>query len=106
MWRIVFEVTAMMLAVWGVYCAFRALWELFFVPRAYTVAVRLWEGETAESLSSRIVEARLALSGSAEPTVLLLCEAGKHWDEEVEAILREHSGEVLAVVPRDKQNAE
>ena len=53
-----------------------------------------------------MVEARLALSGSAEPTVLLLCDAGKYWDEEVEAILREHTGDVLAVVPRDvkKQN--
>ena len=106
MWRIVFEVAAVMLAVWGVYCALRALGEMFFVPRAYAVAVRLREGETAESLSSRMVEARLALSGSAEPTVLLLCAAGMHWDKEVEAILRDHVGEVLAVVPWDEQNTE
>lgn len=106
MWRIVFEVIAAMLAVWGLYCALRALGELFFVPRAYAVAVRLREGETAASLSSRIIEARLALSGSAEQTVLLLLEAGKHWDEDVETILREYTGEVLAVVPWDRQKEE
>ncbi|MBE6575938.1 MAG: hypothetical protein E7654_06695 [Ruminococcaceae bacterium] len=106
MWRIVFEVVAAMLAVWGLYCALRALGELFFVPRAYAVAVHLREGETAASLSSRIIEARLALSGSAEQRVLLLCDAGKCWDEEVEAILREHTGEVLTVVPRDGQKEE
>ena len=106
MWRIVFEVAAVMFAVWGVYCAFRALGELFFAPRAYAVAVRLREGETAASLSSRMIEARLALHGSAEQTVLLLCDAGKCLDEEVEAILREHAGEVLAVVPWDGRKKE
>ena len=106
MWRIVFEVAAVMFAVWGVYCAFRALGELFFVPRAYAVAVYLRDGETAASLSDRIIEARLALHGSAEQTVLLLCDAGKCWDEEVESILRTHTGQVLVVVPwggRDKE---
>lgn len=106
MWRIVFEVAAVMFAVWGIYCAFRALGELFFVPRAYAVAVRLRDGETAESLSERIIEARLALRGGAEQTVLLLCDAGKCWDEEVESILRMHAGEVLAVVPWDKKDEE
>lgn len=106
MWRIVFEVAAVMFAVWGVYCAFRALGEMFWVPRAYAVAVYLREGETAASLSSRIIEARLALQGNAEPKVLLLLDAGKCWDEEVESILRAHAGEVLAVVPWDGGNME
>ncbi|MBQ2767063.1 MAG: hypothetical protein IJF49_03185 [Clostridia bacterium] len=105
MWRIIAEVTVAILAVWGIYCAVAALGKVFFVPRAYTVAVRLHSDETIESLTSRIIEARLALCGGAEPTVLLLCEQGVSFDDEIKALLRTHNGEVLLVTPYAESNA-
>ena len=100
MLRTIIEVTVALLAVWGLYCAIRVLAETLFVPRAYTVAVRLRRGESADELASRIVEARLALCGAAEPKVTLLCDEDLQTDEAVEALLREHGGEVLCVRPR------
>lgn len=99
MLRTILEVTTALFAVYGIYCAIRALAEQVFVPRAYAVAVRLRRGEGADALAARIVEARLALCGAAEPTVTLLCDEHTQPDEATTALLREHSGEVLAVRP-------
>ncbi|MBR7185060.1 MAG: hypothetical protein IKD37_05570 [Clostridia bacterium] len=99
MLRTILEITVACFAVYGIYSALRALAETFTVPRAYAVSVRLRAGETADSLAARIVEARLALSGGAEPRVLLLCEQNYVPDDELLALLRVHQGEVLRVSP-------
>ncbi len=99
MLRTILEITAALFAVYGLYCAVRALAELCFIPRAYTVAVRLRRGECAETLAERIADARLALLGGAEPRVMLLCDEYLVPDDATEALLREHPGEVLRVRP-------
>lgn len=99
MLRTILEVTIALFAVYGIYCAIRALAECCFVPRAYAVAVRLRPGEPADELASRIVEARLALCGAAEARVLLLCDEHMLPDEATEMLLQEHSGDVLIVKP-------
>lgn len=99
MLRTILEVTTAIFAVYGIYCAFRALAECCFVPRAYAVAVRLRAGETPDELMGRIVEARLALCGAAESRVLLLWDEHIPLSAETEMLLREHNGEVLIVRP-------
>ncbi len=99
MLRTIFEVTVAIFAVFGIYCAFRALAELCFVPRAYAVSVRLRPGEPVGELADRIVEARLALCGAAEPRVLLLCDEYLLPDDETLALLHAHAGDVLLVTP-------
>ncbi|MBQ3127063.1 MAG: hypothetical protein IJC15_08345 [Clostridia bacterium] len=99
MLRTILEVTTALFAVYGIYSAIRALAETCFVPRAYTVAVRVRKGEPADALAARIVDARLALCGGAEPRVILLCEEGLQPDDETLALMMEHGGEVLCVKP-------
>ncbi len=99
MLRTILEITVALLAVYGLYCAVRTFAESCFIPRAYTVAVRLRKDERADDLAARIADARLALCGGAEPRVMLLCDEYFQPDEATEMLLREHSGEVLRVRP-------
>lgn len=103
MLRTVFEVTVALLAVWGLYCAIHVLIECFVLPRAYSVSVRLRRDEDAASLTARIAEARLALSGAAEMTVTLLCDEDMMPDPEVERIISAHSGHVFYIRPYDSE---
>lgn len=98
MLRTILEVTTALFAVYGIYSAIRALAETCFVPRAYAVAVRVRAGETADTLASRLIDARLALCGGAEPRVLLLCDESVLPDDEVLTLMKEH-GDVLCVKP-------
>lgn len=101
MLRTVYEVTVALLAVWGLYSALRALAELFFVPRAYSVSVRLRPGEEAADLAARITEARLALCGGAELTVTLLCDEDTELSPDVRELLSSHSGQIFYIRPYD-----